>query len=108
MKMILAATDFSTYSLNAVSYAADFALDIGAQLIILNAVPYPMITTEADTYEDMIESLLESSEKNLEELVVQMQRRTRDKISISPQTAFGTVESQIQLATKRVKPLAIV
>ena len=106
--MILAATDFSTYSLNAVSYAADFALDIGAQLIILNAVPYPMITTEPDNYEDMIESLLESSEKNLEELVVQMQRRTRDKISISPQTAFGTVESQIQLATKRVKPLAIV
>jgi len=108
MKTILAATDFSGNSLNAVRYAADFAMDIRAQLIILNAVPYPMITTEPNRPEYIIESLLESSEKNLEELITQIRQRTKGKISVSSQSAFGTVESQIKMVADRVKPLAIV
>jgi nucleotide-binding universal stress UspA family protein len=108
MKTILAATDFSEYSLNAVRYAADFAVDIRAQLVILNAFPLPITITEPYTSENLIESILESSEKSLQELVAQLKQMTKGKISVSSQSAFGTAESQIKMIANRVKPLAIV
>ncbi len=42
MKTILAPTDFSASSINAVDYAADMALAIKAQLILINAVQFPI------------------------------------------------------------------
>ena len=43
MKTILAPTDFSASSINAVNYAADMALAVNAQLILINAVQFPWL-----------------------------------------------------------------
>ena len=45
MKTIIAPTDFSAVSLNAMNYAADLAVAIDAKLLLVNIVPLPVTSS---------------------------------------------------------------
>lgn len=108
MKTILALTDFSPFSLHAVEYAADLAEDIHAQLIIFNAIPFPVNFSEFHVPMALMEDMLDSGNKDLDELTEKMKRRTKGKISISSESVIGSAESHIRLIADKIKPLAIV
>ncbi len=108
MKTILATTDFSEYSLNAVEYAADFAVDVNAQLIILNAIPAPIAQNDGPMSENAIQDIFDASNRGLNELVRKIKLRTKEKISVSSHSSIGSAGSQIRLVADRVKPIAIV
>jgi nucleotide-binding universal stress UspA family protein len=50
MRTIIAPTDFSAVSLNAVNYAADLAVAINAELILLHVVQIPITVSEIPFY----------------------------------------------------------
>jgi nucleotide-binding universal stress UspA family protein len=108
MKTILAPTDFSASSINAVNYAADLALSINAQLEIFNAVQFPVAVTELSMPESVMDEIIDLGNSDLEELVNKLKKRTREKISISSEVMFGPVEEQIEIMSARKRPLAIV
>ena len=109
MKTILAPTDFSKASLNAVNYAADLAVSVNAELVLFNIVQIPMIAvSEINLPESVINDLVELSARDLEELVIKLKKRTLNKIPITSEALPGSVEQQIESIASREKPLAIV
>ena len=108
MKTILAPTDFSASSINAANYAADMALAVNAQLILINAVQFPIATSELSLPESMMDEIIEMGNNDLEELANKLKKRTNEKISITSEVLFGPVEQQIELMSASKRPLAIV
>ena len=108
MKTILAPTDFSASSINAVNYAADMALAVNAQLNLINAVQFPIAASELSLPESVMDEIIDMGNSDLEELANKLEKRTNNKISISSEVLFGPVEHQLELMSARKRPLAIV
>jgi nucleotide-binding universal stress UspA family protein len=108
VKTLLAPTDFSASSINAVNYAADLALTVNAQLILINAVQFPIAASEFSLPESVMDEIIDMGTSDLEELANKLKKRTNEKISISSEVLFGPVEQQIELISASKRPLALV
>jgi len=108
MKTIIAATDFSTASMNAANYAADLAVAVEANLVLVNVVQTPVTISEVPMPEPVFEEMLHFANEELKGLASELTKRTRGKIDISTQTMIGTVEYQISELSNEKKPFAIV
>jgi nucleotide-binding universal stress UspA family protein len=108
MKTILAPTDFSASSIHAVYYAADLAMATNAQLILFTAVQFPVAASEFSLPASAMDEIIDLGNSDLEHLADKIKERTSEKISISFEVMFGSVEQQIELMAGRRKPLAIV
>ena len=106
MKTILAPTDFSDVSINAVKYAADMAAAIHAKLFILHAVEVPVAVAEMPVAGVTFEEL--TSEDKLMKLKKVLLRRTHEKIPIEAKQLWGTIENELTKICDYNKPLAIV
>lgn len=108
MKTILAPTDFSPASINAVNYAADLALSIKANLVLFHAIPFPIAVSEISVPGDFIDEMLEVDQKKIDELLEKIHIRTNGKIPITKDIKIGSVELEIENICSKEKPLAIV
>lgn len=94
MKTILVATDFSSSALNAANYAADMALAINTDILLLHVSE---------------EDIVENAEKNISELKEQLTRKTGGKVNIKTKVSMGTFFHQaLKTICKRIKPYAVV
>jgi len=108
MKTILAPTDFSASSINAVHYAADLAYSINAKLVLFHAIPFPIAVSEISVPGDFIDDMLDAGQRDMDELLEQVESRTGGRISISTEIAIGKVEQEIESISSRERPLVIV
>jgi nucleotide-binding universal stress UspA family protein len=108
MKTILAPTDFSTSSINAVNYAADLALSIKAKLVLFHSIPFPIAVSEISVPGDFIDDMMEVGQRDMDELYEKIQLRTKGRISVSTDIKIGTVEQEIEIISAIERPLAIV
>jgi nucleotide-binding universal stress UspA family protein len=108
MKTILAPTDFSASSINAVNYAADLAYTINAKLVLFHAIPFPIAVSEISVPGDFIDDMLEAGQRDMDELLEKLKSRTNGRISIVSDIAIGKVEQEIENISSRERPLVIV
>jgi nucleotide-binding universal stress UspA family protein len=108
MKTILAPTDFTSSSLNAVYYAADLAYSINAKLVLFHAIPFPIAVSEISVPGDFIDDMLEAGQRDLDELLGRLQSRTKSRISIVTEIVIGSVEQEIENISSKERPLVIV
>lgn len=108
MKTIIATTDFSTVSLNAVNYAADLARSENARLILLHVVKIPIVVSEIPVPEPVFGDMIHSANDDLEALTRALKVRTNGKIEISTEIMIGDIEYQIGEVIKHEKPFALV
>src|SRR5450432_3291387 len=108
MKTILAPTDFSTSSINAVNYAADLALSIKAKLVLFHAIPFPIAVSEISVPGDFIDDMMEVGQRDIDELHEKIQLRTKNRISVTTDIKIGTVEQEIENISAIERPLAVV
>jgi len=108
MKTILAPTDFSVSSLNAVNYAADLAYSINAKLVLIHAIPFPLVVSEISVPGDFIDDMMDTCQKDMDELYEQVQSRTKGKISISTEIKVGSIEQEIENISSKERPLAVI
>jgi len=109
MKTIIAPTDFSAISLNAVNYAADLAVAVNAKLLLVNIVPLPVTSSvEITITEETISELQEDTDKELLKLKDELLLRTKNKIDIQSFSEFGTVEYDMEEICGQRKPFALV
>jgi nucleotide-binding universal stress UspA family protein len=108
MKTILAPTDFSISSINAVNYAADLALSIKANLVLFHAIPFPIAVSEISVPGDFIDDMMEVDQRDMDELYEKIQVRTKGKLSVTTDIKIGAVEQEIENISAKEKPLAIV
>src|SRR4051812_32173240 len=66
MDTIVVPTDFSPAASNAVDYAVELAKYFNARIVLVNAFPIPIASYEAGVPLQMISSLREAVEQNLE------------------------------------------
>lgn len=108
MRTIIAPTDFSTISLNAVNYAADLAVAIQADLLLLNVVQIPATVSEIPLTEFEYDEMTEEAERELSVMRSQLRLRTRNKINIELRMMVGSVYHELEEICAHKKPLAIV
>ena len=93
MKKILVATDFSLAAGNAITYAADMALSVNAQLTLLHVVQTPI------GFSDMplvmgLEDIMRSAETDMQQLKEELLLRTAGKIIIETEVGMGGSNGQ--------------
>jgi nucleotide-binding universal stress UspA family protein len=108
MKILLAPTDFSPASINAVNYAADLALATGASLHLLHVYQLPLSVTETPLPLTSIDELREGAEKRLLELRNDLEHITSGKLNIMHDARFGLVVDEIDEACKQINPSAVI
>ncbi|MFM6924491.1 MAG: universal stress protein [Ferruginibacter sp.] len=107
MKKILVTTDFSVAAHNAVNYAADMAMSMSADILILHVVQTPV------GYSDLpiaisLEDMMRTSEKDMQDLKVEITGRVNGKLNIETQVGMGSFFDELQNVCEQVKPYAVV
>lgn len=108
MKKILASTDFSQTSLNAVNYAADMARTLGAELILFHVCPLPMAFSEVPVPPTTMDRLIADAQQQLSELQNIIKLREHDELIISTEVSQGDLVMELEDACKRHHPYAVV
>jgi nucleotide-binding universal stress UspA family protein len=108
MKTILALTDFTASSINAVNYAADLAYSINANLVILHAIPFPIAVSEISVPGDFIDDMMEASQRDMDELSESIKSRTSGKITVTTEIKIGTVEQEIENISSKERPMVVI
>ena len=107
MKTILVATDFSSAALNATNYAADMALAINADILLLHVYQIPVSYSEipvAVNAEDMQQSV----EKDINKIKEQLTRKTSGKLNIETEVRMGIFFPELKTVCERIKPYTVV
>ncbi|MGN6211787.1 universal stress protein [Parafilimonas sp.] len=105
MKTIIAPTDFSEVSVNAVNYAADMAMALHAQLIIMHVNEYIYAYSEAGIIDALID---EKTDERLDGLEMQLLKRTANKLSIKKVMSVGRLEKELNKLSEAITPFAVV
>ncbi len=108
MKTIIAPTDFSYGSLNAVHYAADLAVAIDAELVLVNIVSLPISVAEVPLTEAVLTELEYDVQKELANIRQQLLSYTNEKIDIHSFSEFGTIEYELEEVCKQKLPVVVV
>lgn len=107
MKTIIAPTNFTAASLHAVNYAADMAVNIDADLILLHVIQIPA-TFDVPVTQYEYDSMLEDAERELDGLKKELLIRTEGNINIITKAVFSTMVFEMAEIEKETKPYVII
>ncbi|MFC0773945.1 universal stress protein [Terrimonas alba] len=110
MKTIIAPTDFSANSLNAVNYAADMANRLDAHLTLFHVytIPTPAIATEVSIPSYDMEALATTADADIQKLKETLLSRLNDRVIIHTEIRPGYVINELTAYADSVKPFAVV
>lgn len=100
MKTILAPTDFSEISMNAIDYAVEIAKLSKAKLVLFNAYRLPVVTAETAVFVPSIKELEQSSQENLNRVKQSLFQKHGNEISIGCASSCGFAVDEINLYAK--------
>jgi len=106
MKTIIAPTDFSAVSTNAVDYAADMAVDLCAELILFHVSEQPVAVSEVSFTVPVYDKIV--SEEKITNLKNSLNIRTKNKINIRIKNIAGAIHNELEDLCKQKKPFAVV
>ena len=107
MKTIILATDFSPAALNAANYAADMAVAIDADLLLINIPNLPVMYSDIPPL-TAPEEVINTANSMLDELKKQLGRKTGNKINITTTVQMGTFFAELKSFCDSIHPFAVV
>jgi nucleotide-binding universal stress UspA family protein len=108
MKTILIPTDFSPSALNAAFYAADMALAINADILVLHVYEVPVSYSEIPAPFGM-DNIVDDLGSGVLKLKEQLARRTGGKVNISTEVRMGVFfYRELRVVCDQVRPYAVV
>ena len=108
MKLIIAPTDFSALSDNAIKYATDMATSMGMNLMLVNIYQLPISFSEVPLVTISLDQIREISENKLAELKENLETITAGKLKIYTESRLGEVGEEISKLTETLSPFAII
>lgn len=108
MKTIIAPTDFSPVSLNAVNFAVDMAVAIDAKILLFHVYNIPVSYSDVPIVLVSMEELRKSSESQLEELKKKLTHITSGKIKVYTESRMGNIVDELEELCKKIQPFAVV
>ncbi len=107
MKTIIVATDFSPAAFNAMNYAADMALSIKADLVLLHIIQIPVSYSDIPVVLNQDE-MLRSTENDMNELAEQMKLSTKGKLNIKTEVRAGGFFYELKNFCEHVHPYSVI
>lgn len=108
MNTLIVPTDFSPAALNALNYAADMAIEIKADILLLHIYQVPIAITDAPLVMVSIDELKEGAEQKLASLKQGIEHVTSGKIHISTEAVLGDPVDELQMVCERENPFAVI
>src|SRR6185503_13967051 len=108
MKPIIASTDFSPVSLNAVNYAADLACALNRSLYLIHISQLPIVYSEVPVTISNVNDLMNEAGEKLKNLKEDISARTGEKIEINTDVIVGSVVNEIENLCEAVDPSYVV
>lgn len=108
MQTILAPTDFSPSSMNAVKYAADFAVRTGYTLTLFHVYPIPVTYGDATAVDYTLTELSDYAEQKMLELREKMVDYSGGRLIIHTTLKEGDVHSELIQYCEEITPYAVV
>jgi nucleotide-binding universal stress UspA family protein len=108
MKTIVVPTDFSAVAINAMSFAAEMAVNIDASLMLFHVYQVPVSMSDVPVVLVSAEELKKSSEERLEEFKKGLTHTTSDKIKIYTEARLGDVTDELEDLCNHLQPFAVV
>jgi nucleotide-binding universal stress UspA family protein len=108
MKLIIAPTDFSAISDNAIRYATDMAVAMGTNLMLVHVYQLPISFSEVPLVTISMDEIRKISEDKLAELKQNIETITERKLKIFTESRLGEVSEEITKLTETLAPFAIV
>ena len=103
MKTILAATDYSTTSLNALRYAAELALQTKSNLLLYHAFQVPVISSEAVVVAIPFGEIEKQNNSKLKIIVTSFRKKYGNKIEINYLAQMGFTVDVLEEVVKTHK-----
>lgn len=107
MRTILAPTDFTDVSLNAVNYAAKMASTLGINLTLLHVCPTTMTYTEIPPPVMYVEEAISSAESQLKQLKERILSDYNKKINIDTKVLMGEIVQSIKSYCEQIDVYAV-
>ncbi len=102
MKTIITPTDFSAIAENAALYAADMAIAVNADLLLVHVVTIPLSIAEAPVPSDIFEVMTSEAVAEIKKLQEKLQVHTNDKLTITTHVVVDDlVDDLIDLASQK-------
>lgn len=108
MKTIIAPTDFSPVSLNAVNFAADMAVSINASLLLFHVYNIPVSYSDVPVVLVSLDEMKKTSDEQLQELKQKVGHITSGKIRIYTESVLGNTVDEMEALCRRIQPFAVV
>jgi nucleotide-binding universal stress UspA family protein len=106
MKTILVATDFSPAALNAANYAADMALAINADILLLHVYQIPVVYLEVPVVNE--EDMMQEAEKDIIQLKEELALKRGGKLNIETEVRIGVFFPEMKTVCERINPYTVV
>lgn len=107
MKTIIVATDFSTSAMNAACYAADMALAIQAEILLLHVYQIPLLNPEITltvTEDEMMKDAVKAMSLVKEELMI----RTDGNVPVNTEFSAGIFFQELEKVCEKIKPYTVI
>jgi nucleotide-binding universal stress UspA family protein len=108
MKSIVVPVNFSVGCSNAARYAADLALAIQGELHLIHVLQMPFTYAEMPMPDTVFDDLRESAINKLDNLAVELIRRTAGKVKVDTLLETGGVEYRIEKFCRKQEPFMVV
>lgn len=108
MKSVVALTNFTPLSINAVNYAADVAALIHADLQIINVCELPIAFSEVPLPVYDIERMVKDAERQMADLKQNITYRLPNQINIETVVKQGDILAEVNRYCEEVQPYAVV
>lgn len=108
MKIIIVPTDFSPIADNALKYAMDMAIAMGAGLQLINVYQLPISFSEVPLVTISVDELRKISEDKLAELKHNITSITGGKIKVYCESKLGEVSDEIQKICNTLHPFGVI
>ncbi len=108
MKLIIAPTDFSAISDNAIRYATDMAAAMGTNLMLVNVYQLPISFSEVPLVTISLDEIRKISEDKLTELKQNIETITDKKLKIFTESRLGEVSEEIAKLSETLVPFGII
>ena len=108
MKTIIVPTDFSPAAINATNYAADMALQVEANILLLHVYQIPVAITDTPLIMVSVDELKEDAEAKLDKARAALEHVTSGKLKIKTEARLGIVTDELEDLCKTIQPFAVV
>jgi nucleotide-binding universal stress UspA family protein len=108
MKTIIVPTDFSPAATSAVHYAADMALAINADILLLHVYNIPIAIGDVPVALLSVDELKEVAENNINRLKKSLEHVISPNVKIYAEARLGDTIDELEEACNTVQPFAIV